>query len=1649
MKHLNANLDNLTNADAASAKSAGTEINALGVVSSNNGNDIAGDVVSIDGVSYSQGGTTTFEATCEAIAIDFTVGRTTHDELRLVAGDGLTYAIPAGTTLDIYNEATFTTLADTVTVATTAAVGATTIVLTGFITAGQGAGDFIQNCSVAVTTDNITSGDVCVNGNLIVSGDVLDKDGDPIITEGAIGGSGSNAALQIVPSSTTTTVTTCTGGTAFTANQGVAANSGDYAFFDAAGVELADNAMFTAGTQDTTASNIAWIGIKGAADAGANSNWTPLQLAILAAAGFPTTDPTFLNSNNSQFRVAETDSRLSAASPPAQTFTPFNLMVTQPDGGTFTVSVGWVRTDPGGVDDPILIGGTSASLAPAAGFGGDGSNPFGLGINALYPFYFQPNDFQLGPTGAYEDGATATAFNVSVTCTAGGTTTTTPTVTVDGNLAVPPSTKDSISCTNDVSALTYEAIPELLHSGGYVLSDVNIRVIGNTVNLATAVGASTNGISYITFNGDGGTFSAVQQGILDLTNVTYTTPTTRTGQVLTAANNDFTAFNISYSQDEVNATFSATIREMVVIDSGSFKTIYLGGTARDGTFGTPTGTFRGIGNIAGSDFTVAPQGLYRGIYSPAGSLLATEPTPRSATWVLGCTGPARVVGTTSGATTTTGGSSSTTTVSSTSGSQTTTTTVTSSGVSTSTGGTSTTVSPSGVTTTTVDGTTNAGAADDGGNVQTQTTVSSGGVTITDGDTASTSIASNLVMLTGPDGGTLTLDGDDGTTIVAPPVVGNTTNQTAVLNDAGISITGPTTTTNTTPPATTIVPTQVMVTGPVTATNTTPASTTVVPTQVTVMGPVTVAQPTPDSTTITPAAITTTGDVDLGGDIIISDTTATDIGPVTSTPSQTTMMSVGTNAAVPADGNITLGSAGYIGGPFFAELVHDANDGFLFAGSDGGILPNTNYGSLTLTIDGTAYTFNARWYLRTNNRLRANGVTVGSMLATDGTTTWQSLVAATEDRLTAGTDLTLSGVSNITTNLNVLSVGSGTLSLYDNGTQSSIVATKDLIIASGQNLDSTSTLTAPTSADIIITTGTSAAGTAAVGDVSISADDIIVTGTKITNPTTGQTTALGIDSSGALTTTVSSSGDGLDISGLSDNTIPIVDQAAATFGTAVTNTVAASVNSSLGLLRVIFNAADVTAMGLDTNTTLVQMVLTVSGFGTTVRTYNLVGTFSGATYTITDQTTVDNGGANVTISDYLALYSGTIAIGAVTVAIGTLGANSFVDSVITQVEVPGEEDSTTITTVIGGNILTINPVMVNLPTLSSITRDNIGTNNRLLFRNSNGVLQSSSAVNTYFPTTGTVPSSWANLATSNPTANTIPVRSSTGTFIDSAITSASGATVVISTFTDGTTASSNSATQTFTITDPSTPLAMVDDTVVFSDGIQVGTPGFGGSVLFGANGVTGTVTSVIGNEITISTSVAVASTSGQISGGSVIISRAGDPVVTVDGDLTVTGTLTGDGSSLTGIGAGAFYDTGTGGTSSFVWEESNGTVVTAFQADLVYTRAGDTVTVGGTVVFNSGNDTDIYIDFNTLPYAVDTVRRLYFGTWSSNDTVVRESGIISAHGMTADQQDTVDPVFTGSSFRPNTQNQTIRFMFTYITNQGADTENLRDNWVTTA
>ena len=561
------------------------------------------------------------------------------------------------------------------------------------------------------------------------------------------------------------------------------------------------------------------------------------------------------------------------------------------------------------------------------------------------------------------------------------------------------------------------------------------------------------------------------------------------------------------------------------------------------------------------------------------------------------------------------------------------------------------------------------------------------------------------------------------------------------------------------------------------------------------------------------------------------------------------------------------------------------------------------------------------------------------------------------------------------------------------------------------------------------------------NITTSANTVLTTsGTSVGSPVLTDTSSW-VELGGGTTSS------GLDISGLSDNTIPIVNQGAGTFGTAVTNTVAASINSSLGLLRVIFDAADVTAMGLDTDTTLVQMALTVSGFGTTTRTYNLAGTFSGATYTITDQTTVDNGGANVTISDYLALYGGTIAIGAVTVAIGTLGANSFADSVLTQVTTSDEGTTfNAVTITSGGEAGPNNSLNVNGTTIDStgaISGVTVGTQQ---------------AVVDLSTLAGEVPLVFhggnfrpINLGTAN---QFISVNDNGNGLIWTdapleAVSEAPGATVVISTFTDGATASSNSATQTFTITDPSTPLAMVDDTVVFSDGIQVGTPGFGGSVLFGANGVTGTVTSVIGNEITISTSVAVASTSGQISGGSVTISRAGDPVVTVDGDLTVTGTLTGDGSSLTGIGAGAFYDTGTGGTSSFVWEESDGTVVSAFQADLVYTRAGDTVTVGGTVVFNSGSDTDIYIDFNTLPYAVDTVRRLYFGTWSSNDTVVRESGIISAHGMTADQQDTVDPVFTGSSFRPNTQNQTIRFMFTYITNQGADTENLRNNWVTTA
>ena len=793
MKHLNANLDNITNVETGKIPVGIPR--PIGVDGSN------------DIVELAVNGTVTLPSVCRFYDIVDTDTTATTVEISILidANNAALYPNPfvLGNTLELYARDQFVfedvggtnvgpigTLVDNPTVSNTFTINAIrndTILSTPVIVlvSNQTFANpqtlevlWVKNVIQSVIAQGETvSGDLCVTGNILLDGILVDKAGDAIVQSGAIGDQNSAAALQINQGGTVTTVTTCTGGTAFTANQGVAANSGDYAFFDAAGIELADNAMFTAGTQDTTASNIAWIGIKGAADAGANSNWTPLQLAILAAAGFPTTDPTFLNSNDSQFSTSATDSRLAAASPAALTFTPFNLMVTQPDGGTFTVSVGWVRTDPGGVDDPILIGGTSASLAPAAGFGGDGSNPFGLGINALYPFYFQPNDFQIGPTGAYEDGATATAFNVSVTCTAGGTTTTTPTVTIDGNLAVgntitvTPSSKSGILCTNN-DAQIFDGIPEALHSGGYHLSNVELSVIGNGVDLSLPAGQagnqSTHGVSYVTFTGNPTSFSPVAQAIIDLSGVTVPSPTANLGDAFTVANGDFTAFNIGHAQDEDDATFAFTVREMVIVNVGSRNNLYLGGTARDGRFGTPTGTFRGIGNIAASDFIITPTGSYRSQYSASGSLITNPPTPRSGTWVLNCEGPTINPTSTSGGTKSDGGSNNTTSISSTSGATTTTTNVTSQGVSTTTGTTTTAVTPTGVTTTTTDNTATASQVDAGDNINTQTSVTSSGVSITDGD--------NTTAIT-PD--TLTLGGAMATAGVQPLGV-NTTGVTTPI-----------------------------------------------------------------------------------------------------------------------------------------------------------------------------------------------------------------------------------------------------------------------------------------------------------------------------------------------------------------------------------------------------------------------------------------------------------------------------------------------------------------------------------------------------------------------------------------------------------------------------------------------------------------------------------------------------------------------------------------------------------------------------------------------------------------------------------------------------------------------------------------------------
>jgi hypothetical protein len=166
---------------------------------------------------------------------------------------------------------------------------------------------------------------------------------------------------------------------------------------------------------------------------------------------------------------------------------------------------------------------------------------------------------------------------------------------------------------------------------------------------------------------------------------------------------------------------------------------------------------------------------------------------------------------------------------------------------------------------------------------------------------------------------------------------------------------------------------------------------------------------------------------------------------------------------------------------------------------------------------------------------------------------------------------------------------------------------------------------------------------------------------------------------------------------------------------------------------------------------------------------------------------------------------------------------------------------------------------------------------------------------------------------NPTTGNMPLNIS-GAFVDSVITQVAGAAPIISTFIpngfNSPDAQANVAASTVSITDPSTPLAMVGDTVAFSDDFNIRVFGFGGTGggggLFGsAVGVTGTVTDVTGNVITINSSVAPVSNFGNnvtISNGSATISRVGNDVAIVSSDLTVSGSIDIHSGSITVSGS---------------------------------------------------------------------------------------------------------------------------------------------------
>ena len=189
MKHLNANLDNITNVELKST--ADGTIQPIGVDSLN-------DIVGIPGLEYNEAQGTTIPANCELFGVETITlgGGTGSSPIKFDDDVELTIPITQGETLDFFlnTDVVGGLIPDGVApqfsliAAADYAVGATGVSVTdaslGLLTTAQLLGlnnTTLANCTPALTIVGPGGGDLCVTGNLLLGGALTDKDGNDII----------------------------------------------------------------------------------------------------------------------------------------------------------------------------------------------------------------------------------------------------------------------------------------------------------------------------------------------------------------------------------------------------------------------------------------------------------------------------------------------------------------------------------------------------------------------------------------------------------------------------------------------------------------------------------------------------------------------------------------------------------------------------------------------------------------------------------------------------------------------------------------------------------------------------------------------------------------------------------------------------------------------------------------------------------------------------------------------------------------------------------------------------------------------------------------------------------------------------------------------------------------------------------------------------------------------------------------------------------------------------------------------------------------------------------------------------------------------------------------------------------------------------